>query len=284
MQASDYAVFILTHGRPNNVITYNTLRRSGYSGKIYLIIDDEDKCKNEYFDNYPNEVIVFSKTKYHGTFDIMDNFDGNKVIVYARNACNDIARKLKLKYFFEFEDDYTRFQFRYVRNNEIRSLSPQNIKKVFLSMIRCVESTGVDTLAMAQGGDIIGGIDSYYAQNFKRKAMNTFCFKVKEKKDDIIFIGRMNDDVNTYLTLGKIGKMFIHFTDIQVVQKQTQSNAGGNTDAYLKYGTYVKSFYSVMAEPSCCKISFMGSAHRRIHHKIKWENAVPKIIREVHKK
>ena len=42
------AVFILSHGRPYNVITYKTLRKSGYTGKIYIIVDDEDKTINEY--------------------------------------------------------------------------------------------------------------------------------------------------------------------------------------------------------------------------------------------
>ena len=39
MIGSDFAVFILTHGRANNVKTYATLRNSGYTGKIYLILD-----------------------------------------------------------------------------------------------------------------------------------------------------------------------------------------------------------------------------------------------------
>ena len=43
-----FAVFILTHGRANNVITYATLKKQGYTGKIYLMIDDEDKQAEEY--------------------------------------------------------------------------------------------------------------------------------------------------------------------------------------------------------------------------------------------
>ena len=34
----DFAAFILTHGRADNVITYNTLRKQGYTGKIILLI------------------------------------------------------------------------------------------------------------------------------------------------------------------------------------------------------------------------------------------------------
>ena len=37
----DFAVFILTHGRADNVKTYKTLKRFGYTGKIYIIIDNE---------------------------------------------------------------------------------------------------------------------------------------------------------------------------------------------------------------------------------------------------
>ena len=51
------------------------------------------------------------------------------------------------------------------------------------------------------------------------------------------------------------------------------------TDVYLDYGTYVKSFFSVMYNPSSVKISHIGK-HKRIHHQINWNNAVPKIISE----
>ena len=128
-------------------------------------------------------------------------------------------------------------------------------------------------------------LGSFNNINLKRKAMNTFVFKVNnDPKDDLIFIGRMNDDVNAYLSQGKVGKLFFQIADICVVQLATQSNSGGNTEAYKDFGTYVKSFYSVMVAPDCCKISMMGSANRRIHHKIKWENAVPKILSQAYKK
>jgi hypothetical protein len=113
--------------------------------------------------------------------------------------------------------------------------------------------------------------------------MNSFLFKVNQNPlDDTTFIGRMNDDVNTYLTQGKIGKLFFQITVINLVQLATQSNSGGNTEAYKSFGTYVKSFYSVIAAPDCCRIDLMGDAHKRIHHRINWNNAVPKIISEQH--
>ena len=115
--------------------------------------------------------------------------------------------------------------------------------------------------------------------------MNSFVFKVNENPlDDTIFVGRMNDDVNTYLTQGKVGKLFFQVSNVSLVQLATQSNTGGNTEAYKAYGTYVKSFYSVMTAPNCCKIDLMGRTDKRLHHKINWNNAVPKILNESFKK
>ena len=276
-----YAVFILSHGRPDKVITYNTLRDCGYIGDIYIICDDEDKTITQYKKNYPNKVITFSKSSYEGKFDKMDNFNGNKVIVYARNACYDIARSLKLDYFFEYEDDYTGFLFRRVDDLILRGSKIKQMNLILESMITCLENTKAYTIAFSQGGDLIGGVGSLKTNSYKRKAMNTFVFKVNKNMDeDIKFIGRMNDDVNTYLSEGKLGKLFFQITDISMNQLKTQSNAGGNTDAYKDFGTYVKSFYSVMIEPSCCKIGLLGVTETRIHHNIQWKYAVPKILDE----
>lgn len=284
-QSKNLAIFILSHGRPDNVITYSSLRKQGYTGKIYIIVDDEDKTIEQYRKIYGEQVIVFSKSDYEGTFDIMDNFDGNKVIVYARNACYDIARNLGLNYFFEYEDDYTGFQYRYIEKDTLKGITLRNLDQILDAMIDCLNQTNVTTIAFAQGGDFIGGAGSFKNNTYKRKAMNSFLFKVnKDPTQDTIFIGRMNDDVNTYLTQGKIGKLFYQISSINLVQLQTQSNTGGNTEAYKSFGTYVKSFYSVIAAPDCCKIDLMGRTNKRLHHKINWNNAVPKILDEKFKK
>ena len=285
MATHNYAIFILTHGRPDKVITYKTLRKSGYTGRIYLICDDEDETLSEYQKQYKDQVIVFNKKDYQNTFDLMDNFEGNKVIVYARNACYDIARSLELDYFFEYEDDYIKIMHRFIDGNKLGYRPMTQMNEVCDYFINCLENTKATTIAMAQGGDFIGGVSSFHYIQYKRKAMNSFVFKVnQDSSDDCIFIGRMNDDVNTYLTQGKVGKIFCQIANIMLTQVQTQSSSGGNTEAYKTMGTYVKSFYSVMAAPSCCKIGMIGAVNPRIHHKIDWNSAVPKILHERHKK
>lgn len=72
------------------------------------------------------------------------------------------------------------------------------------------------------------------------------------------------------------------FTNPVLIDEQgvTQQNKGGLTDIYLTLGTYVKSFYSVMVEPSCVKVALMGVRNKRLHHQIKWNACTPKIMRE----
>ena len=55
MKNNDFAVFILTHGRPNKVYTLQALQKCGYTGKTYFVIDNEDKTAKEYYKNYGTE-------------------------------------------------------------------------------------------------------------------------------------------------------------------------------------------------------------------------------------
>ena len=58
----NFAVFILTHGRPDNVITYKTLQKCGYTGKLFFIVDNEDKTIERYKENFGRDrVLVFRK-------------------------------------------------------------------------------------------------------------------------------------------------------------------------------------------------------------------------------
>lgn len=279
---NNFAVFILTHGRADNVITYNTLREQGYTGKIYLIIDDEDKQGDRYKELYGDQVVVFSKKEMDGTFDIGDNFDDRRVVVYARNKCHDIAKQLGIDYFLELDDDYNQFCFRYEDDGVLRKIDCHNLDKLFEKCVDFLEVSGAYAVAFAQGGDYIGGVGSTaWQQKLLRKVMNTFFCKTDRPFQ---FYGRINEDTTMYTLLGQQGKLFFTLGDVMVNQLQTQANPGGLTDIYLDKGTYYKSFLSVMYCPSCVKVSSMGNVYRRIHHKVTWNNCCPKIISEKYKK
>jgi hypothetical protein len=288
MIRSDFAVFILTHGRANNVKTYARLRNSGYTGKIYLILDDEDDQRAEYEKKYPDEIIVFNKQDAIDKTDSGDNFNKRNSVVYARNYSFEIAKNNNIKYFLQLDDDYS--QFRYTFDNDKNYITKQininDLDKIIEAMLEFYIKSNALTVAMSQGGDFIGGpgskVSKLHAEGkFSRKAMNAFFMCVDRP---FKFMGRINEDVNAYTEIGLRGGLFITVPRIRLEQPQTQINDGGLTDIYLDLGTYVKSFYSVMYAPSCVKITEMGVKNRRLHHMIRWKNACPMIMAEEHKK
>lgn len=272
---NNFAVFILTHGRPNNVKTLKLIRARGYTGKVYFIVDNEDKTIKEYQNNFGIEnVKIFDKKAMADKVDEGNNFDNRKVIIHARNYCFELANELGLKYFIQFDDDYYSLGYRYIEGE--RKIN--NLDKVFEIMIEFYKNIPAKTICFSQGGDHIGGFSGI---KLKRKAMNSFLCSTDRPFQ---FIGSINEDVNTYTTLGSRGDLFLTFTNINLSQGDTQSNSGGMTDEYALTGTYVKSFHSVMMHPSGVKISMMNSKNPRLHHSVKWNNTTPMIIREKHKK
>ena len=275
---NDFAVFILSHGRAYNVLTVKMLNLYGYTGKWYIIIDNEDDQADSYYQHYGKDhVIMFDKEEAGKTFDIMDNFSGRGVPTFARNAVYDIARQLNLKYFLEADDDLFCVRHRYLDNNEkLCTKYITDLDSVIENYLDYMDNTSITVLAFAQTGDLIGGKDSrMYSAIYRRKAMQAFFVRVS---DQIEYVGRFNDDVNAYVDHGKRGKLFLTFRDVVMDTSATQVRSGGILDMYLTYGTYVKSFYSVMLCPSSVFIDMMGPVHRRIHHTINWETSVPKII------
>ena len=278
---NDFAVIIPTHGRHDRVFTIDSLRKSGYTGNFYLLCDDEDKQLDKYKTKYGDKVMVFSKDDYKGKFDKMDNFGNKACVVYARNAMWDIAKKIGLKYFAVADDDYTSFQYRITPEGGYYARTVKNnLDDVFNSYIDFLITSKVDTVCFAQGGDYIGGRESTNIVNgFKvlRKMMNLYFFDVDKP---IEFKGTINEDLTSSVTEGRTGRVILTSLMNSITQKETQAQAGGLTEIYLELGTYVKSFYSVIAAPSCVKVALMGNNQARIHHQVTWKNAVPKIIRE----
>ena len=140
---NDYAVFILTHGRPDTVLTDKTIRRNGYTGKIFYIVDNEDKTIDKYIKNYGEEFVkIFNKKEMADKVDEGNNFDNRKVIIHARNACFDIAKNLGITYFIQFDDDYTSFCYRY----DTGAKTIKNIDSVFNSMFEFYKNTNIKTI------------------------------------------------------------------------------------------------------------------------------------------
>ena len=274
-----FCVFILTHGRPDSVTTLKTLERCGYTGRLYLVVDDEDETVGRYRENFGTDrVIVFDKKAEADTCDEGNNFDERRTITMARNACFKIAERLGVTHFLELDDDYTDIRFKTIETDG-KMFWIKDIDRIILGLLRFYDSIDCLSLALSQCGDFIGGLDNGYRlyRFSKRKCMNSFLCSTKRP---FKFVGAMNEDVNTYTTLGSRGNLFITIPVAAINQKATQSQAGGITAMYQRYGTYCKAFTTVMMMPSAVRVSMMRSSTPRLHHTIDWSRAVPCIISE----
>ena len=274
----DFCIFVISHSKVEND-TYKQLMLCNCKYPIYIVVDDKDPKLNEYIARYgEDKVCVFNKQEYEKQVDMMDNFTFDKVIVYARNACFDFAEKLGYEYFLELDDDYTEFSFRFPKLKWLH-IKHSDINTIFTLYVNYYSKfPKIKALAFMQGGDF----STMYEGRVKRKAMNCLFLSTKRRFD---FHGRINEDVNAY-TIGNFrGEIFVSFPYVTIHQRATQSTKTGMGGVYSKFGTYVKSFYSVMQMPSCVKISVLRSpTNFRIHHRIDHPTCNVKIISSRYKK
>lgn len=283
MRNKDFVVFIISHGRADSIVTYKTLKKRNYTGRVYIIIDNLDTTRNQYENIFGKEnIIIFNKEEIAKTTDNGDNFSNLRTTTHVRNACFNIARDLGFTYFLVLDDDYINFCFRLNDKLEYPAgrFIIKNIDYIFDAYLDFYKSINALSICMSQGGDYIGGKDNKYAieQGMTRKAMNSFfCSTERPFK----FVSRLNEDVNTYMTLGSRGELFATIPFCSVTQIESQTLSGGMTESYLAGGTFIKSFYTVMYCPSFATVSMMSN---RMHHRIEWGCAVPCILDEKYKK
>lgn len=280
----DFVAFILTHGRADNVITYKAVRKAGYTGRIVLVLDNEDEQLDRYFSLYGKEnCYVFDKAKYIASSDSICKGD-HRAILYARNSCFDIAEELGYKYFIELDDDYSQFSYTFDNLGRVKQRSIKDINFVWRRMLEYfVSCPKVTCISMAQRGDFVGGQQNRMLSciGTKRKAMNTLICSTERRFE---FKGRYNDDVNTYTRLSQQGKIFLTIIQVAINQEQSQTLSGGMTEVYKHDGTYQKSFSSVVVCPSAVKLDMMGYVEKRLHHNVDWLRVAPKIINAKYKK
>jgi hypothetical protein len=283
MENKDFCVFIISHGRPNNVYTIDTLKKYKYTGDFYIVLDNEDKSIENYKSIYQDKILIFDKKSIADLTDEGNNFDNRRTTTHARNACFDLAKNLGYTYFLVLDDDYTCFRYRYI-DKYITKGYVNNLDLLFSNTLTYFKNTNFLSIAFAQGGDFIGGESCGLLQRYlyiSRKCMNSFFCSVNRR---FWFVGQLNEDVNTYITNGSRGDLFLTIPFVGLEQKATQKTAGGMTDAYLKYGTYVKSFTTVMMQPSSVFVAMMGFTTSRLHHRINWPKTTPMILNEKFKK
>ena len=254
MENKDFAVFILSHGRADTITTYKALRNGGYTGRTYVVIDNEDDQEDLYRQKFGDDIIQFDKKDYLEKTDLGDLDTDRRIGVFARNFIQDEAKRLGYKFHLQLDDDVHGFTYRFAQGKVLRALHCSHLDEVFSGMVEYMKETPITSLSFALSAYNMGGVDGSIKDGMTRKTMTTFLMRA----DDVqYFHMRMNDDITTSLINGMRGKLYYSYLPIEVEVDKTQVKAGGMTDIYQKNGTYRKSFYSVMCCPSCVKVSAM---------------------------
>ena len=273
-----YGVFILSHGRPDKQLTYTTLRREGYTGPIRIVCDDEDKTVEQYKAGFPGEVLVFNKLAAIAKTETFYNKPYHKAVIYARGTLYDFSRQLGWTHFIMMDDDYYHIYFKWnhyykeVGLTRFKGMEAQRLDELFDATFDLLAVSGASTISFAQGGDTMGGSSGKAGLHFySRKVMNSHFVDVSKP---IVFRGFVNEDVNLYAE-PPMNRFVFQTNRVSVDPAHTQQYSGGATDMYLAFGTYVKSFMSVIANPSAVKVKMLGP---RIHHLVKTKNVAPVLI------
>lgn len=251
----DFAVVIISHGRPN-CETVKTLRESGYTGEIYIVVDDEDKTKDEYLRLYGEDhVHIFHK---HEWFDVGDNLDSPRTVgVFARNECLKVAKEHKLKYYLEMDDDLKSLSFRYNDNGHLRGKPVKKFDAVLEAICDYFDNSTIDCLGFGNAVDYIGGVPTFEHGRTNRLPMNSFFLRTS---NDFLWKGRNSDDLITPLNQQKIGEYWCKFIPVQATYdvwspKKGSKEKGGSIELYNELGSYRLRFYGVVFHPSSVKLT-----------------------------
>lgn len=156
MRHNGFVAFILTHGRPDRVLTNEKLRKHGYTGKIYIGLRRRRQDAAGISQTFRRRARLFQigdrKDIRRGR-----QFRRPPAIIYARNACFELAQQIGATHFIELDDDYTYFKFRFDDQLRWHGADVQDLDAVFDMLLDYFNSAPMLTLAIGQGGDYIGG-------------------------------------------------------------------------------------------------------------------------------
>ncbi len=279
---NDFAVFITTHGRANNQITLNTLKTLGYTGDLYLVIDDTDIQKDWYIEKYGvNNVLVFRKQLYVAKTDVCQPVPSYKAVVFARNAVEDFARNMGYKYFMVVDDDVTNLRLRYDVNGSLKSAKLTGcIDDILQCIVQYIEETGVACVTFGFTNTYRGGVASVR----KFTSRNRFCAElfIRNVAKPVRWRANFVEDLVTSIDLGIRGDVCLQFVPIQLELCMSEgTRQGGMSEAYNSIGKY--KFYSMpsMIYPNCVSVVFDGAKWKT---RTRAEYSVPKIISSRYRK
>lgn len=212
------AIFICTHGRPDKQITLKALRDSGYTGKIYLVLDNEDESLAQYHSNLGmcDDFIFFDK---QGIIDMTNTTSyppNRKTILYAKNACEIMAKRHNLDCFAMCDDDIPGFRYRYIENGSCKSLKiTQNMDDIINAYMQFILSTDIVATSFGMAQFYFAGENCFSPESMlKWRVPYTFVFRNARHKVD--WVSDYGEDITTAIECANQGKFMMASPFVQM--------------------------------------------------------------------
>ena len=278
----DFAIFICTYGRPNNQLTLNMLRNSGYIGRIYLVLDDTDATIQQYIDNYgTNSIIIFDKNYYINSVETISNNPKCACIIYAKNAVEDIAKQMKLKSFVIADDDVFSLRLRYVDSNALRS------KRIICNMSDVIEEinnflldTNLCAVSPLYTTFFMDGVKSFESDRIE-SARYMYIFVFRNSVYDVKWISDYAEDNITSFEQNKIGNCMLGIPFVQHDSTPPKKRIEGGMSETYASNTFLLCMRGCTIEPAYMSAQWYKT---KFVPKIQRKNSLPKIISGRYKK
>lgn len=272
----NFAVFITTHNRVESTTTYDTLRKAGYTGKIYTVVDNEDPQLLRYLNRFP-DVLVYNKQLQFNKCDKVIKTEQRASVTYARNAVEDYAEYMNLDAFLVCDDDIIGLRYRWVEGTTVRSLAMNGgLDKVLEYYTQYILENNIAVTSFVHMLFYMSGVHNLDKRiSEQREVVQIF---LRNRKHKINWVGVMRQDMLTNMATSKMGYIWWALPFVTYDAKamnETGENIGGMLETYNNISEYNRTFLGVIASPYCIKV---GCANDRI--KMAWNksSAYPMII------
>lgn len=253
-KTNNIGYFIISHGRPNEQLTYNLFISSGISSAdIFIVCDNLDETLQEYIANYKDNVLIFDKQKY------MDLCDGGVQkptgihAVYARNAAIHFAKTKGYQYFVVADDDIKSLHHRVNENEKLKAYPVKNINDCFSSCIDFMNTnTHLSCIGFGTNNTFIGGTNAaIYKRGFDYMAVNIALYRAETP---IQYASECQEDLIASILNNSVGNLVVSIPFIMVDAIVKGRNKGGNEGHYAEENTYYRYFGTLIYAPASIRI------------------------------
>lgn len=274
----NFAVFIISHERADRVETYDTLRRGGYIGKIFVVIDNEDNMVSTYLNRFGDDVLIFDKQAYIDKADTLESAKLKSSAVYARNAVEDFAKLFELDAFGMFDDDIVGLRYRWIENDKCRSMSVKGgLSQIFQEYSEYLVDCNIATLSFENCMFYLGGVTDEKISN-ERWAYQVF---IRNSKFPVDWISIINMDIITEITTAVKGYIWWSLPHIVYESSPMNSASGGLKKVYDAISSGRRAFFATISQPSSCR---PGYSHGKIRILQDKKKSYPMILGSRYKK